>query len=67
VRQGQVLAVGNSQEGFESEPLADQLGTIRRMALHLSLSPGCHRRAATDTGKPSPVSVGSAMQSRPFE
>ncbi|MGH9462543.1 MAG: hypothetical protein ACRD1X_15115, partial [Vicinamibacteria bacterium] len=67
VRQGKVLAVGNRQEGFESEPLADQLGTIRRMALDLSLSPGCYRCAATDTGKPSSMSVGSALQSRPFE
>jgi hypothetical protein len=67
LRQGQVLAVGDWQEGFESEPLADQLGTIRRMALDLSLSPGCYWCAATDTGKPSSMSVGSAMQSRPFE
>jgi len=64
-RQDESLAIGGRQEGFESKSLPRKLIATGRALLSLSL--GRNRRTATNASELSPVFVGSAVQSRPFE
>ncbi len=60
-----MLAIGSRQEGFESKSFLGDVISMGRTLLSLSL--GRNRRTATNASELSPVFVGSAVQSRPFE
>ncbi len=60
VRQDEELAIGSSQEGFESKTFLGHPIWIGGTLLSLSL--GRHRCTAPNTGELSPVSPGSTVQ-----